>query len=223
MLLMKMWKQRVRKIFLSLLLVTGIVEHSEQCLSKSAITEGVDETPLHIEQPGFRRERELLQPIALRSVHRRLFQPPQHLLYGFTPVMAEKRANVQSYTKKESYQSNAETNKKKIELVNIPGPPYNHQAENKLRPRKTSDQTPSLLQPGQENYQMESQRIFSGEQNYSTKQRSIVNVQPANNNKRNMNYSTTFQHLNVPHGSGNNTLKENRESQKKKSIWTGPF
>ena len=99
----------MRKIVLSLFLVTGIVEHSEQCLSKSAITEGVDETHVHTEPHVFRREREPLQPIALRSVHRSLFRPPQHLLYGFTPVMPEKWQNVKSFTQKESYQSNEES------------------------------------------------------------------------------------------------------------------
>ena len=105
----------MRKIVLSLFLVTGIVEHSEQCLSKSAITEGVDETHVHTEPHVFRREREPLQPIALRSVHRSLFRPPAHLLYGFTPFIAEKRENVESITKKESYQSNAQPNQENIE------------------------------------------------------------------------------------------------------------
>ena len=114
---MKMWRQKMRKTVLLLLMVTGIVEDSEQSLSKSAITEGVDETPFTVEQPAFRRERQPHQPIALRSVHRSLFRPPQHLLYGFTPVTAKKRANVQSYTKKESYQSNAEPKLENIELV----------------------------------------------------------------------------------------------------------
>jgi hypothetical protein len=88
--------------------VTWIVEHSEQCLIESDITEEVNETPVQAEQPGFTREQEPRQPIALSSVHRSLFRPPQHLLYGFTPVMPEKWENFQSYTRKEFHQSNAE-------------------------------------------------------------------------------------------------------------------
>ena len=57
-------------------MVTGIVEHSGQCMGKSAITEEV----VQIEQHGFKREQEPRQPIAQRSVHRSLFRPPQHLL-----------------------------------------------------------------------------------------------------------------------------------------------
>jgi hypothetical protein len=174
--MMLMWRQRriMRKIVLSLLMVTGIVEDSEQCLSKSAITEAVDEAHVQIEQPVLRREREPPQPIALRSVHRSLFRPPQHLLYGFTPFIAEKWENVQSFTKMESYQSNAEPKQGHIELLNVLGPPYNHQTNNHI---------------------------------HSQKQRSIV--QTANNKKRNIGYSTKFQPLKFPHGSGIDQHKQN--------------
>ena len=218
---MKMWTQRMRKIVLSLFLVTGIVEHSEQCLSKSAITEGVDETHVHTEPHVFRREREPLQPIALRSVHRSLFRPPQHLLYGFTPVTTGKRENVKSFIKKDSYQSNAEPKQDNIELVNIPGPPYNHQAVDQLHPQNTVDQTVSLLQAGQKIYQMESQKIIYGEQDDSKNQRIIA--LPAISYKRNINYSAEFQHLKPPHGSGNNPLKQYRESPRRNPSRPDPF
>ena len=87
---MKLWRQRMRKIVLSLFIVTGIVEHSEQCISKSAITQEFSEAYVQIEPHSFTREQEPHQPIAQRSVHRSLFRPPQQLLYGFTPVMHDK-------------------------------------------------------------------------------------------------------------------------------------
>ena len=168
----------MRKIVLSLVLVTGIVEDSEQCLSKVAITEEVDETPVQIEQHGVLREKEPNQLVVQRSVHRGLFRQPQHLLHGFTPVTAEKRENVQSYTKKASHQLNANPKQDNIELVNIPGPPYNHQAENQLHPQNTADQNPS---------------------------------------------SVKFQSVKLPHGSGNNPLKQHSESPKRNPSRPDPF
>jgi hypothetical protein len=100
-----------------------------------------------------------------------------------------------------------------IELVNTLGPPYNHLAENQLHSQITVDQTLSLLQHGQEIYQMESEKIFIREQDESKKQRSIL--LPDIYNKRNINDSVKLQRLKLPHGSGNNPLKQNRESTKR--------
>ena len=58
---------------------------------------------------------------------------------------------------------------------------------------------------------MESQKIIPGKQDDSKKQRSIA--LHTINNKR--NYSAKFQLLTLPHGSGNNPLKQNRESPKR--------
>ena len=126
-----------------------------------------------------------------------------------------------SFTKKESYQSNAESKQDNIELVNITGRPYNHQAENQIHPQKTLDQTPSLLQSGQETYTMNYQRIIPREQDDSNKQRNIV--PPAINNKRNINNSAKFQRLTPPHRSGANSLKQNRESPKINQSRPDPF
>ena len=135
--------------------------------------------------------------------------------------MSEKWETVQSSTKKESYQSNAESKQGNIELVNIPGPPYNHLAENQIHPQNTLDQTPSLLQSGRKTYQTKSQKFIPGEEDESKKQRSIM--LPAIDNKRNINHSAKFQHLKLPHGSGNNPLKQNRELPKRNSSRPDPF
>ena len=106
----------------SVILVLGLVRNCTQCLSKSAATEEEYQAPAHIKPSEFKRE--LPQ---LRSVQSSLFQPPQQILYGFTPVSAENRENAQSEERKESYQPRKELRHANIELINIPGPPYENQ------------------------------------------------------------------------------------------------
>ena len=110
-------------------LVLGMARISNQCSSKNT---GVEEyqVPGINKHQQFRREKQLSNP---PGGQKSLFKPPQQILYGFSPIPVEGREDTQAEPK--THQQVEEGTHDKIELLNIPGPPYDYNRD-KAEPQK---------------------------------------------------------------------------------------
>ena len=107
-----------------------MVRITTQCISKGVVSEGDYGKDLDTMQ----REKEFA--VVQKTVRKSLFQPPQQLHYGFNPIPVEGRENFLIELNDESFETKKAKLDESIELLNIPGPPY-QQTVDEIQQQKT--------------------------------------------------------------------------------------
>ena len=130
--LVTMYSQR----FLVPVVLVGLARTANQCISKGVVSEKEKENLPHKKQIKSQRENDLSRQLAQKSAQKSQFQPPQELHYGFNPIPVEGRENFESMLEGKSYKRIEKIQDEDIDLLNIPGPPYQSKIQENLGQQK---------------------------------------------------------------------------------------